>query len=230
MLQTAHGDSFPPSPQSQEQTAQDSANGALANGEAKAKRGNGADLLPVRTSLPYNLKAAIVEKLACFEPLSEIRKWLASEHNLRLDERTLGTYNPVNRHCRLGKRLRDHYATTRKLYTEKAADVAIAHQAHRLRKLEEIATKALTAKDFNAALKAMELAAKEMGQLTQTVRHEGTVSHVHGTVEDARAEVAMRLQQLSEAMALPAPTVATEEGEYVDVEAVHPAPPPPAAP
>ncbi len=58
--------------------------------------------------------------------------------------------------------------------------------------------KATKSKDYNAALKGLELAAKEMGGVLEgktTVRHEGSVAHVHGSLEDMRLELAMRLAQ-----------------------------------
>jgi hypothetical protein len=95
--------------------------------------------------------------------------------------------------------------------------VAIAHQAHRLRRYETLVDKAEKAKDFSAALKGLELAAKEMGGVLEgrtTVKHEGSVEHRHLSIEDQRAELAMRLSAVIEGgtlHALPAPD-GSEEG------------------
>jgi hypothetical protein len=70
----------------------------------------------------------------------------------------------------------------------------VSHQAHRLRLIGDIVSKATTAKDFGNALKGLELAAKEMGGLGTVVEHKGIVSHVHGSIEDARRELADRLR------------------------------------
>jgi hypothetical protein len=93
------------------------------------------------------------------------------------------------------------YHEVRARYVEEAADIAISHQAHRLRRLEAVHDAAMRAKDFTNAIKALEVAAKELGGLgeTVTVKHSGTVGHVHATIDEARAEVTMRLAGLLEA-------------------------------
>lgn len=96
----------------------------------------------------------------------------------------------------MGQALRTLFDETRKRYVTDVASVAIAHQAHRLRLVSRVVEKATNSKDYAAALKGLELAAKEMGgALTaqHVVRHEGTVGHVHATVEEARRELAARL-------------------------------------
>lgn len=144
---------------------------------------------------------------------------MLDRHNLRVSDSTLLSYDASRRGCSLGKKLRAYFDEVRREYVTNASSVAIAHQAHRLRRYEEIADSALKSKDFSSALKALELAAKELGGVLegkQTVEHRGSISHVHGSVEDMRQELAMRLQQVVDGgTLLPAPqeedTVATEE-------------------
>jgi hypothetical protein len=159
-----------------------------------------------QSGVPQPIKLRLVELWAQFQTLSAISKAIKAEFGLTLDPRTICQYDGASRSCRMGKRLRLYFAEVRKEYIQRAADVAVAHQAHRLRKLEEVIEKAIASKDFNSALKGLELSAKEMGGVLEgktTVRHEGAISHVHGTVEDARAEVAMRLQQLVDTTLVP---------------------------
>ena len=110
--------------------------------------------------------------------------------------------------CGLSKKLHAYYREVRERYVQGAADIAITHQAHRLRRLEEVHQAAMRAKDFTNAIKALEVASKELGGLgeTVTVKHSGTVGHVHASLEDARTEVAMRLAGLIERAQLQLPS------------------------
>lgn len=155
----------------------------------------------VRSDLSPAGKRRIVELWATFHSLSQIRDIMRAETGSRISDGVLCYYNVGHPNSRASPRLKLLFAETRKRYVEEAKDVAIAHQAHRLRQLERVVELATKSKDYNAALKGIELAAKEMGGLTQTVRHEGIVGMVHKhthSIEDAKAEVAMRLTQLLE--------------------------------
>jgi hypothetical protein len=135
---------------------------------------------------------------------------LLSETGIAIPLDVLAKYDVSKPKCAISQALKDHYAECRKHYIERTADVAIAHQAHRLRLVSRLIEKASSSKDFNAALKGLELAAKEMGGALSghsVVEHRGTVGHVHANLEDARREVAMRLSQVVEGgTLLPAPT------------------------
>lgn len=164
-----------------------------------------ADPNLVPSTLAIAGKRRIVELWATFHTLSQVREIMRAETGLTWPDSTLIYYDVGRSNSRASPQLKAFYADTRKRYVEEAKDVAIAHQAHRLRKLEDIVEKATKSKDYNAALKGIELAAKEMGGLTQTVKHEGVVGHIHAhqhSIEDARSEVALRLQQLVDGMAL----------------------------
>lgn len=171
-----------------------------------------ADQTSARRGLSPEVKADIVELFACFQSVSHVEDMLKTRHGLKLDRRTIESFNPDSRRCQIGKRLRALFDQVRAGYITECAKVGVAHQAHRLRLIGTIVEKASNSKDFNAALKGLELAAKEMGAIgqTQTVEHKGVISHVHGSVDDARAEVAMRLQGLIDGGVLAAaPTVDT---------------------
>lgn len=163
--------------------------------------GERADPSPVRTRLPAEIKRRIVELFATFQSVSQIHAAILSEFNLDLAKSTIVHYDPT-RSPRLSPRLRQLFDEVRSRYVERAADVAIAHQAHRLRLLENLVAKAEKARDFGNAIKGLELAAREMGgQLTNVQKREvqGEVVHRHLTPEDAKAELAMRIGALIEA-------------------------------
>lgn len=171
------------------------AEGECEGGEIESGRGKSADQFQTRKKLSINVRRRIVELFATFQTVSVIRDVLKTEFGLSLAPQTIQHYDP-ERSRYLSPKLRAHAAAIRERYVTDAAKVAVAHQAHRLRKIEDIVEKATISKDYASALKGLELAAKEMGGLSQTVEHKGIVSHVHGSVDDARAELSMRLQTL----------------------------------
>lgn len=195
------------------------------------KGGEGAAHVPLSASqkpqkIPENVKERIVELFATFHTHRQVAEIILEDYHIVINRNTLAIYDPERVACQLGKRLRRYYAEVRERYANSAKEVAMAHQAHRLRKLEDIADLAIRAKDFSSAIKALEVAAKEVGGLLEagnnklTVEHRGTVGHVHATVDEARKEVAMRLANLVEtspelraklAGQLPAPDDSIEE-------------------
>ena len=191
--------------------------GEILQSETEGK--NGSDLILARRGLTPEQKRFIVESYACFQPLTEIEAALLKRWQIRLDRRHLASFDAGRPDCRIGQRLKRYYAECRKAYIEGVRDVAISHQAHRLRLVGRIVEKATTSKDYAAALKGLELAAKEMGGAlasVHTVRHEGQIAHVHATVEEARREVAARLAQVIEGgtlLPMPMATPPATEGE-----------------
>ncbi len=164
---------------------------ARSKAEIKAEFGQ-----PPRRGLTHEIKSRMVELFAQFQSVSQVGDVLKSEYGLTLDRRTIEAFNPDSPRCRIGKRLISLFNSHRDAYIKECAKHGVAHQAHRLKLIGQIVDKATTAKDFANALKGLELAAKEMGGLSQKVEHTGTVSHVHGTVEEARRELADRLKAL----------------------------------
>ena len=151
-----------------------------------------------------------------------IQREVSNRFGLMLDLRALARYDAQRPNAQLGRSLRTYYAECRKAYIEGVRDVAISHQAHRLRLVSRIVDKATTSKDYANALKGLELAAKEMGGVLagqHVVRHEGQIAHVHATLDEARAEVAARLAQVIDGgLLLPAPLTPTTEGDVPPTE------------
>lgn len=172
---------------------------------------------PVRGRLPTAARTRIIELFAQFQPVKEIRAVIRAEFGRDLADATISHYDPTRASSKLSQEQRAQFAALRAAYVDSASSVAIAHQAHRLRNYEAVYAKALKSNDFASALKAMELAAKEMGGVltnTSTVKHEGKVDHRHLTLEDAKAELAMRLASVMEketiTLSLPASSVTHE--------------------
>jgi hypothetical protein len=213
MATAQHRARFPdtvPSPRDRE--SREDFSGEKKSGE-ESEEGKPSELLLVRRGLPSEVKRFIVESFACFQTHKTVQDEVARRFGIVLDGRTLLVYDPARPQCRIGPRLRLLYDECRKAYIEGVQEVAISHQAHRLRLLSRVVEKATTSKDYANAIKGLELAAKEMGGALSgqhTIRHEGTIGHVHATVEEAKAEIASRLTMVLEAgTLLSAPSVAT---------------------
>jgi len=209
-------DTFPPLPQRPDE-AKELASEKKSETDANGEKAPEAHL--ERRGLSSEQKKFIVESFACFQPLTAIEAELAKRWNVKLDRRHLAAFDAGRADARIGRRLKAYYAECRQAYIAGVAEVAISHQSHRLRLVGRIVEKATTSKDYNAALKGLELAAKEMGGALSghtTVRHEGMIGHVHATVEEARAELAARLTQVVEGGTMLA--ISTAHGTHTDPE------------
>jgi hypothetical protein len=188
----AWGQSLPPLPTEQ---LTDIGKRLLADARrAKGKAAKRDNLFPERRGLDPAIKSRMIELFAHFQGVSQVADTIKREYGLAIDRRTVEGFNPDSPRAKVGKRLRSLFDQHRKAYVEAVAKQGVAHQAHRLKLIGDLVEKASNSKDFNAALRGLELAAKEMGAgQTTTVKHEGVISHVHGSIEDAKAELAMRL-------------------------------------
>lgn len=149
--------------------------------------------------LPREVKSYLIEKHALFVSPSQIRKDLAKDFGIIIDDRTIDNYNVDSPRARVGKKLASQFHAIRKAYVERVATHGLYHQAHRLALIGQVVEKATHSRDYNAALKGLELAAKEVGGAmtgSHTVKHEGMIAHVNLSPEDARREVADRLRSL----------------------------------
>lgn len=196
-----------------------------ADAKTEARDEKRADLALVRSPLPQAVKEHIVEKLAQFQSHRQVIASVSANYGISLHGLTLQNYDPQHRNCRLGKRLRLLYDETRKAWVEGVKEVAISHQAQRLRLIDRVVEKATSSKDYAAALKGLELAAKEMGGVLEgksIVEHRGGVTHIHANIEDARREVAMRLAQVVDGgLLIPAPSSPTHTDDEDAVQGGH---------
>ena len=194
------------------------------NALAKCEGENLPEIIHASGGFSMEQKRFMVESFACFQDVRTICAEMAKRWNINPDQRHVALYDAGRSTCRMGRALRTYYAECRKRYIGDVTAVAISHQAHRLRLVSRLVDKATNSKDYAAALKGLELAAKEMGgALTSqhVVRHEGTVGHVHATVEEARRELTARLSSVVQGgLLLPMATATT-------VDATPCTPPPP---
>ena len=146
-----------------------------------------------RISLPIDVKRRIVELFATFHSTKQVLSIVKRDYGLELSYVQVGLYNGSSSQFKAGKALRRLFDETRKAYLAGAERVGISHQSHRLRLIEGLIEEARESKEYGVALKGLEQAAREMGgQLTNvaTVRHQGRIEL---SLEDQKAELAMRL-------------------------------------
>lgn len=125
----------------------------------------------------------IVERLACYESPSDVAAWATETFGKQIERQQVEHYDPT-RSDKTGQTWVELFKETRKTFNEDASRVAIAQKLWRLRQLQEIVSDSDT--EEADRLKAMEQAAKEMGEaytnkrlLEHTGQDGGPVEHTH---------------------------------------------------
>jgi hypothetical protein len=114
-------------------------------------------------SLTEAEKVEIVTRLACFESPADVRADFA-ERGRVLTASQLAYYDPTNaRAANLATKWRTLFETTRAAYVSDVSSVAVAHRAHRLRRIGDAAERFARMGNVRGELDALEQAAKEMG-------------------------------------------------------------------
>lgn len=194
------GTSLPP--HELREMARDCANAART--KSAGEGGRASTPAPVRRSLPADVKRHAVVLFAQYQTLSAVGKAIREDYGITVDRRTLKQYDCASATGRVGKALRALFDEARKAYLADTFGIGIAHQNQRLRMLDRMAHKAEERGDYALAAQLLAQGAKELGGLVdqQRVHHTGVVGNVHMSVDDARAELAMRLNRIAETIPL----------------------------
>lgn len=115
--------------------------------------------------LPEGVKRRIVEHLACYNTPNEVVELIKQEFGCELTPRHVRTYDPMCFQFAAAHRYRDLHAVARKRFEQEVAEMPIAHRAFRLRRLHQIHEAAFDRGDLVTAAKALEQAAKEVGNM-----------------------------------------------------------------
>ncbi|WAT10138.1 DUF2280 domain-containing protein [Rouxiella badensis] len=128
-------------------------------------------------ALSTEVKAFIVQSLACFEPPAKVVELVKAEFNVQVSRQQVSQYSPGNAMAaKLSQKWVDLFASTRKRFQEEVSDIPIANKAYRLRVLDRMATKAEGMKNFGMTAQLIEQAAKEAGDAytnRQKIEHTG---------------------------------------------------------
>ncbi|MDU9393716.1 DUF2280 domain-containing protein [Pseudomonas sp. zfem002] len=117
-------------------------------------------------ALSNEVKAFIVQALACFDTPSQVAAAVREEFGIEVTRQKCEAHDPTKRAGRdLAKRWVTLFEDTRKRFREETADIPIANRAFRLRALGRMAEKAETMKNMALSAQLLEQAAKECGDM-----------------------------------------------------------------
>ncbi|MGK9173382.1 DUF2280 domain-containing protein [Yokenella regensburgei] len=131
-------------------------------------------------ALKGEVKAFIVQSLACFDTPSQVVESVKKEFGLSITRQQVESHDPTKAN---GKGLAQKWVAlfngTRKRFQTELSDIPIANKAYRLRALDRMMTRAEGMKNMALAASLMEQAAKEVGDAytnKQKVEHSGGVA------------------------------------------------------
>lgn len=117
-------------------------------------------------ALKDDVKAFIVQALACFDKPSQVAAQVKEEFKLEVTRQQVESYDPTKY---AGRTLNIKWCTlfndTRKRFREETAEIGIANRAARLRALDRMADKAESKGNLPLAMQIIEQAAKEVGEV-----------------------------------------------------------------
>jgi len=117
-------------------------------------------------TLSNDVKAFIVQALACFDTPSQVATAVREEFGIEVTRQQCESHDPTKYAGRdLAKRWRVLFDDTRRRFREETADIPIANRAHRLRTLGRMAEKAEGMRNLALTAQLLEQAAKEVGDV-----------------------------------------------------------------
>jgi hypothetical protein len=117
-----------------------------------------------QNTLPDEVKASIVQQLACYDTPSVVVKAIKEEFDLVVTPQQVEAYDPGKRAGRsLSEEWRALFAATREAFLADTAAIGISHKVVRLRTLARLAEKAERAGNMVLVASLLEQVAKECG-------------------------------------------------------------------
>ncbi|MGX1904021.1 DUF2280 domain-containing protein [Enterobacter asburiae] len=115
-------------------------------------------------TLKGEVKAFIVQSLACFDTPSRVVELVKKEFGLSITRQQVESHDPTKANGRgLAQKWVELFHETRKRFQTELSDIPIANKAYRLRALDRMMTKAEGMRNMALAASLMEQAAKEVG-------------------------------------------------------------------
>ncbi|MDL4447706.1 DUF2280 domain-containing protein [Klebsiella michiganensis] len=115
-------------------------------------------------TLKGEVKAFIVQSLACFDTPSQVVELVKKEFDLRITRQQVESHDPTKANGRgLAQKWVDMFNATRERFQNEISDIPIANKAYRLRVLDRMATRAEGMKNLALTAEIIEQAAKECG-------------------------------------------------------------------
>ncbi|ANI33856.1 phage protein [Pseudomonas sp. JY-Q] len=139
-------------------------------------------------ALSNEVKAFIVQALACFDTPSQVAEAVNKEFGIEISRQTAESHDPTKRQGKnLAKRWVVLFEDTRKRFREETADIPIANRAYRLRALGRMVEKVEGMRNYGLALQILEQAAKEVGDVY--VNRQTKNENPHDNVPPTRVQV-----------------------------------------
>lgn len=115
-------------------------------------------------TLKGEVKAFIVQSLACFDTPSQVVELVKKEFGLSITRQQVESHDPTKANGRgLAQKWVDMFNATRERFQNEISDIPIANKAYRLRVLDRMATRAEGMKNLSLTAEIIEQAAKECG-------------------------------------------------------------------
>ena len=115
-------------------------------------------------ALKGEVKAFIVQSLACFDTPSQVVEAVKKEFGLTITRQQVESHDPTKANGKgLAQKWVDMFNATRDRFQNEISEIPIANKAYRLRALDRMATKTEGMKNFALASQLIEQAAKEVG-------------------------------------------------------------------
>ena len=115
-------------------------------------------------TLKGEVKAFIVQSLACFDTPSQVVELVKKEFGLSITRQQVEYHDPTKANGRgLAQKWVDMFNATRERFQNEISDIPIANKAYRLRVLDRMATRAEGMKNLALTAEIIEQAAKECG-------------------------------------------------------------------
>ncbi|MCX2691907.1 DUF2280 domain-containing protein [Pseudomonas sp. DCB_CB] len=117
-------------------------------------------------ALRDEVKAFVVQALACFDTPSQVVASVKAEFGLEVSRQQCEAYDPTKYVGRnLNAKWKTLFEDTRRRFREETAEIPIANRAFRLRALGRMAEKAENMKNMALTAQLLEQAAKEVGDV-----------------------------------------------------------------
>lgn len=143
-------------------------------------------------ALKPEVKAAIVQMLACYETLSIVVDAIQKDYGIKVTPQQVESHDPTKISGKgLAQKWVDLFNRTRDRFLNEISDIPIANKAYRLRVLQRMSTTAEGMKNLGMTAQLLEQAAKEVGdaysnkqKVELTGKDGGPLNQVTYTAED----------------------------------------------
>ncbi|MBW0236338.1 DUF2280 domain-containing protein [Pseudomonas sp. D1HM] len=117
-------------------------------------------------ALKSDVKAFIVQALACFDTPTQVSQAVKQEFDVDVTRQQVEQHDPTKRAgVNLAAKWQTLFHDTRKRFREETAEIPIANRAYRLRGLGRMAEKAENMRNLALTAQLYEQAAKEVGDI-----------------------------------------------------------------